>query len=112
MAQTSQIFSVSSNLVHGLFQYNARYVFSVSRRGESPSVPSPTCFGAFEQCVGNPDFGDVTLKGWVIKSCYVRSRLMFEPNGSSSLWYGDTAAMDLNLKGGNHLSLQSVFIVC
>lgn len=51
MAQISQIINVASNLFHGLFQNHARFAFSVSRIGESPSVPAPTFSGAFEVCV-------------------------------------------------------------
>lgn len=61
MAQTSQIINVASNLLWVLIQNNARYAFSASRIGESPSAPAPTCFGALEVYVGNPGFSDANV---------------------------------------------------
>lgn len=47
----------------GLLQNHAKYTFSVSRIGETISLPAPTCLGAFEVCVGNPGFGGANVNG-------------------------------------------------
>lgn len=47
----------------GFFKTVQGMLFSVSIKGESHSVPAPTCFRAFEVCVENPVFCDANGNG-------------------------------------------------